>query len=227
MARFQTIVSVSLLLLVALGPSSVASEGYEGFGQDSITAEVLEKYAPGAIDPELRRRIESMLDIRGESAGVRMTYLKGALELMSSSVHHELIKTMIARLLEAHALERDITLNGYGSWTVRKEELERGLEPDECYVLGTEPPERPDIAIEVVWTHGGIDKLEVYRGLGVSEVWFWREGRIEVYVLRGDSYEGVERSELLPELDLEHLTGFLDRPSQTQTVREYRLSLRA
>jgi hypothetical protein len=32
------------------------------------------------------------------------------------------------------------------------------------------PPQVPDIAIEVVWTSGGIDKLEVYRGLDVPEV---------------------------------------------------------
>ncbi len=42
--------------------------------------------------------------------------------------------------------------------------------------------EAPDLAIEVIWTSGGIDKLESYRGLGVGEVWFWREGRMEVFV---------------------------------------------
>jgi hypothetical protein len=40
----------------------------------------------------------------------------------------------------------------------------------------------------VIWTHGGLDKLEIYRGLGVREVWFWPEGRIEVHSLRGGRY---------------------------------------
>ena len=42
------------------------------------------------------------------------------------------------------------------------------IEADECYVVGVleAEPERPDLAVEVVWTGGGLSKLEVYRGLG-------------------------------------------------------------
>ncbi len=46
---------------------------------------------------------ELILQIRGDRAGVRVTYLNGALELMSPSVDHEGIKKTIARLLEAYA----------------------------------------------------------------------------------------------------------------------------
>lgn len=57
---------------------------------------------------------------------------------------------------------------------------ERGAEPDECYVFGEDPdPERPDLAIEVIWISGGMNKLEIYRALGVAEVWHWRRGRID------------------------------------------------
>src|SRR5260221_8484964 len=91
-----------------------------------------------------------------ESAGVRMTYLKGWLEIMSPSRGHEVGKTQIARLLELFCLERDIPLFGYGSTTFRKEEKERGLEPDECYSRG-EDKEIPDIALEVIVTHGSIN----------------------------------------------------------------------
>ena len=126
---------------------------------------------------------ELILQIRGDRAGVRLTYLNGALELMSPSVDHEGIKKTIARLLEAYAEEKGIPFNGFGSWTLRNAARARALEPDECYSLSVGRPTRPDLAIEVVWTSGGIDKLEVYRGLGVGEVWFWREGVIEVWVL--------------------------------------------
>ena len=44
---------------------------------------------------------------------------------------------------------------------------------DECYCLG-ELTEIPDIALEIAITSGGIDKLSVYQGLGVTEVWFLR-----------------------------------------------------
>ena len=86
--------------------------------------------------------------------------------------------------------------------------------------------ERPDLAIEVVWTSGGIDKLEIYARLGVGEVWFWRDGRIEVHVLRGGRHERATRSALLPDLDIDLLCSFLDRPTALQAVRAFRAALR-
>jgi Uma2 family endonuclease len=102
-----------------------------------------------------------------DSPGVRMTYLHGALEIMRPSRLHEDVKTRIARLLELYALERDIALYGYGSTTFRNEPKERGLEPDECYVLGKPQSEGfPELALEVSVTSGGIDKLEGLPGAG-------------------------------------------------------------
>src|SRR3974390_780366 len=97
--------------------------------------------------------------------GLRMAYCKGTLELMSPSRDHERIKSRIARLLEMYALERDVPLDPEGSATYRHEAAERGLEPDECYFLLPRRGDYPDIAIEVVIASGGIDKLDIYRGL--------------------------------------------------------------
>jgi Uma2 family endonuclease len=170
---------------------------------------------------------ERLLAIRGQSAGVRMTYLEGELELVSPSRKHEGITTTIGRLIEAYAEERGIDLNGFGSWTIRSRPKERGVEPDKCYILGDPGEKRkPDLAIEVEWTRGLVDKLEVYRGLGVGELWVWRRGRIEVHVLRRARYERAEKSALLPQLDLQALGKYLAYPSQTQAVRAFRASLR-
>lgn len=169
---------------------------------------------------------ELILRIRGDQAGVRVTYLNGVLELMTPSVDHEGIKTTIARLLEAYAEEKGLPFNGFGSWTLKNALRARALEPDECYSLSLGRPTRPDLAIEVIWTSGGIDKLEVYRGLGVREVWFWDEGAIKVSVLTGDQYETRERSMLLPDLDLADLAGYIDPEDQTNAVRRYRQALR-
>ncbi|MEO0489496.1 MAG: Uma2 family endonuclease, partial [Cyanobacteria bacterium J06659_2] len=113
---------------------------------------------------------------------LRMTYLEGTLELMTTSPEHERLKKIIARLIEAFAEEADLDLNGYGSATFRKEAAARGLEPDECYCLG-QLHEVPDIALEIVLTSGGVDKLKVYQGLGVKEVWFWEDQRLRLYGL--------------------------------------------
>nr|VFJ64413.1 MAG: Putative restriction endonuclease [Candidatus Kentron sp. FW] len=172
---------------------------------------------------------EALLAMRGDSGGTRVTYLKGEVEFMSPSIDHELFKTRLARLLEAYAEERDIELEGYGSWTVRKEVKERGVEADECYSVGPRKgrPEIPDISIEVVWTGSGIDKLEVYRGLEIPEVWFWKDGALHFHILRHGNYELAPRSVLLPELDPALLCRFMTGTSQTQAVRAYRQALSA
>ena len=107
------------------------------------------------------------------------------------------------------------------------EAVARGVEPDGCYIIGVEDRHRPHLAIEVEWTRGGLDKLEIYRLLDVPEVWRWRGGRVRVYVLRGDAYQEAPRSEVLPGIDLAHLTTFLDRPLTSQAIREYGDALRA
>ena len=144
---------------------------------------------------------------------------------MTTSPYHERLKKMIARLLEMWAVERNVPLTGYGAATFCKQAMERGLEPDECYVLG-ELVDVPDIAIEVVYKHV-IDKLDVYAGLGVPEVWIWADGALVVHRLVGSGYQISERSGLLPGLDLAELASFVQRDlSQTEVVRAYRDGLR-
>jgi Uma2 family endonuclease len=70
-------------------------------------------------------------------AGLRMTYLEGTLEFFMPSIEHEIIKKVLARLIELYSIETNTRLYGYGSTTYRKQAKERGLEPDECYCIGT------------------------------------------------------------------------------------------
>jgi Uma2 family endonuclease len=170
---------------------------------------------------------ERLLEIRGDSSAPRITYLEGTLEIMSPSAPHESIKSTIGRLVEAWCLERDIEFTSYGSWTLKSSRKKRGAEPDECYVFGEVPKKkRPDLAIEVIWTYGGIDKLDVYRKLGVPEVWYWDDGRIAVYRLRGERYAAFARSVVLRGIDLEQLATFLDRPTTSRAIRDYKNALR-
>jgi Uma2 family endonuclease len=169
---------------------------------------------------------EAQLALRGDSPVPRIAYLEGALELMSPSKEHERIKSYIGRLVEAYALERGIDLSPYGAWTIKSAPRQSGLEPDECYLVGDQGKSTPDLAIEIVWTSGGIDKLEIYRRLGVGEVWFWKDSRIEVHVLRRERYEQTQSSSLFPDLDLKLLCSFLDHPTALQAVRAFRESLR-
>lgn len=160
----------------------------------------------------------------------RMTYLEGRLELMSPSPRHEDVKKLIARLLEIYAFERRLDLRGFGETTFRREAVERGLEPDECYVVGRsiEAGDMPDLAIEVVVTNPLVDKLTVYAGLGIPEVWTWRDGALTIRRLAGDRYEERARSDALPDLDVGLLAKFVvPGANQTEQVRRYADALRA
>ena len=169
---------------------------------------------------------EAQLSLRGDRSAPRIAYLDGALEIMSPSKDHERIKSYIGRLVEAYALERGIDLSPYGSWTL-KQPAQGGAEPDECYIVGADQShDSPHLAIEVAWTTGGIDKLEIYRRLRIGEVWIWEQGRLGVHVLRGDHYERSERSALFRDLDVGRLASFLDRPTVTQAVRAFLETLR-
>jgi Uma2 family endonuclease len=146
---------------------------------------------------------EVMLAIRGDAPRPRIAYLNGELELMSPSKEHELITSMLDRLVQVAAEVLDVDLWPVRSWTVRRAPTERGVEPDACFTLG-DPRGRdaPDLAIEVAWTRGGIDKLEIYRGLNVPEVWFWRSDELAVHVLEDGQYTSAPASGILPGLSL-------------------------
>jgi Uma2 family endonuclease len=159
-----------------------------------------------------------------ESPGVRMTYLEGWLEIMSPSRAHEVGKKQIARLLELFCLERDIPLYGYGSTTFRKEEKERGLEPDESYCRG-ENREVPDVALEVIASHGALDKLDVYRELGIREVWLFEAGKFTVLALGGGQYAPIAKSAVLPEIDLARVAHYAQQEDQHAALRAFRAEL--
>ena len=170
---------------------------------------------------------ESLRAALDDKPGLRMTYLEGNLEIMSPSRRHEHLKKFIARLIEAYADQRRIVLLGFGSETYKRQAMERGLEPDECYCVGDEK-DVPDVALEVITTSGGIDKLAVYGGLGVPEVWFWVDTGFQVFGLEAGGYQARARSHFLPELDLHRLAELIaatPRAEQAQAVWRFRESL--
>jgi len=64
----------------------------------------------------------------------------------------------------------------------------------------------PDLSIEIVFSSGNESKLNRYRALGVKEVWFWEDGLLALYHLGDSGYQRVDRSQLLPNLDIDLLT---------------------
>ncbi len=169
-----------------------------------------------------------------ESGGVRLTYLDGAIELMTVSEAHERLKSMLRLLLETYLLLMEIEFFPVGNATRSNKAKSVSFEPDESYYLFRQDNKtHPDLAIEVILSSGSIAKLEKYRRLGIPEVWFWEDNRLEVYVLEDSSLESLEnlennryvlvsQSQLLPFLDLALLMRCTQMNSTLEAVNTFR-----
>jgi len=203
---------------------------------------LLDIQALGSQDPEDRylttgvtwQQYEALLTQLGDSPGLRVTYLDGVLDIVSPSVHHEDIKSRIGDLLVLYFVETDTSYYPKGSTTLRQQAQRGGTEADESYCIGTDKI-LPDLAIEVVVTSGGVSKLEVYHRLKVPEVWFWQLGHFFLYCLRETppvvflqthGYELVQRSALLPHLDIALLERYVQHPNPLIAAKEFQQHVR-
>jgi Uma2 family endonuclease len=166
--------------------------------------------------------------------GVRLTYDKGVLELVNPSAEHEEDKQAIDTLIELIALEWDLDFRNLGSTTFKREDLQRGFEPDICfYFPGTnqeaeEDDAPPDLAVEVDHTNPSLDKMALYAQAGVPEVWrHIPGGALTIFLLRQGVYEISDTSRVLYPLtrtvaeDFLRQSHTLRRPEWARRIREW------
>ena len=174
---------------------------------------------------------ERVLELRGERSVPRISYLEGLLQFITPSIEHEMTKSVITRLIEAWCVEYEVGLRASGSWTLQKKDAQCGLEPDGGYVFDRtgdiRDPEYPELALEVILTPGGVAKLDIYRKLGVPEVWIWRGTRFTIHQLTADkdTYIEEDKSKTIPELDLTLLERFVSIRPLNQALREFRAAI--
>jgi len=164
---------------------------------------------------------EQLLTLVKDDAGVLFRYLEGNLVIMSPSNIHEFQKENIGILLEAYFQEMNIRFYSLGSTTFRSEETLRGIEPDKSYCLNSRK-KYPDLAIEVIITSGGINCLNIYKVLGVTEVWFWEKQELTVYLLQDGEYIKVNHSNLLPDLDLNLFANYITYDEPFDALLEFK-----
>ncbi len=155
---------------------------------------------------------------------LKMSYCEGVLELMSPSEEHELKKKLLARLLELYAFIARVPIVGYGSTTFRQQARERGAEPDECWLVGPQPRRGsvPDIVLEVIETSPLLDKLSLYDGLGIPEVWLFEAGKLSIYRRRSKGgYTKTRRSTFLAKLDPRLLERYAARTDHDAALHEF------
>jgi Uma2 family endonuclease len=158
---------------------------------------------------------------------IRLSYDRGKLEIMAPLFNHERFKRHLGRFIEILADEYNRPFVSGGSTTFQREDLERGLEPDDCFYFGNAPRVRdrlqidlssdppPDLAIEVDITRSSFGRMGIYAALGVPEIWRYDGTRLSVHVLQVDgAYVTAPRSLTFPEVALEQVEGFLGQVAQ-------------
>lgn len=163
---------------------------------------------------------EKLEALTADAPGLRITYLDGCVEFMTFGEQHEIIKSILAILLETYFFEIGINFIPVGSATRRAKEKGASFEPDESYYIG-EKKENPDLAIEINITSGSIDKLEKYKRFQIPEVWFWENNQLSVYHLTNDNYQQIPQSQFLPELDINLLARCVLMPSIIEARTEF------
>jgi len=174
-----------------------------------------------------------------ERPRLRLTYDRGRLEIVTTSGEHEKLKSRLGRFLAILAEEFDLDYEPGGSMTFKREEVARGLEPDECYWIHNEPQMRgrldydpasdppPDLVLEIKVSRTVLDRLALYAALGVPEVWRVSRTAIQVLRLREDGTYGPEpASPTFPGADLDGLLPFLQSDQQVR-FRELLSQVRA
>jgi Uma2 family endonuclease len=184
---------------------------------------------------------QALLKMVGERP-IRVTYDRGNVELMTTSPIHEIYKALLGRMVETIGEELDIQLFTQASMTFNREDVDRGLEPDDCFYIAsagrvtdrsrinleTDPP--PDLAIEVEITRNVLNRLGIYAALGVPEVWRFDGEALRVLLLGADgTYSPSDTSAAFPFLPMQELVRFLrayDRNNDSRWGREFRAWVR-
>jgi Uma2 family endonuclease len=155
--------------------------------------------------------------------GARLTYDRGRLEIMVVTNYHERLRKVLAQMIEDWIEETGGDYVPSGQFTHKKEDLEKGFEPDECYYIQnwkkaaglreidfrTDPP--PDLAVEVEVSRSVISRLPILASFKIPEVWRYDGERVTILVLGPDgAYQESTTSRAIPNFPFADAPRFLE-----------------
>ena len=155
---------------------------------------------------------------------------------MSPSFEHEGITGYISQIIMAWSDELEMEIFESRSTTFKREDLERGFEPDASFYiqsigsivgkkeidLNIDPP--PDLVVEIEITNSSINKLKLFAALKVPEV--WRYGRkLIIYKLESGVYTEVNESPSLRGLNIATIMEFVNQ-AEPGKLRQWRKRIR-
>jgi Uma2 family endonuclease len=157
-----------------------------------------------------------------EDRRLRHTYDRGSLEVMTRSGEHEVSKSLLGLFVVTLAEELNRPLYLGGELTLRRHDVDRGLEADQCYWianetkvrgkntidLGQDPP--PDLFIEIEVSRSILDRIAIAAALRIPELWRFDGVDIHVGVLQPDSqYLWGTHSPTFPSIRIAEIADFL------------------
>jgi Uma2 family endonuclease len=155
-------------------------------------------------------------------AGVRIAYDRGEVEIIVVGGTHERLKKIVDLLIETWMEEAGGEYLPSGGMTHLRADIEKGLEPDECYYvqnwqkvggardldLSKDPP--PDLAVEIEVSRTVLNRLPIYAAFKIPEVWRYNGTRLAVLLLQPDStYRESSVSRAIPALPITELPPLL------------------
>lgn len=158
---------------------------------------------------------------------LRLAYDGSNLEIMSKTSLHGRLNRFLCQLVYELCEALNVEKIAAGDFTLRRDDVERGIEPDECFYIKNakkvrskkridilvDPP--PDLAIEVDVSRSSVARLPIYAKLKVDEIWRLTESRLECLVLQGGKYVTAPTSIAFPGLDPAELFPFVARMFDT------------
>ena len=184
---------------------------------------------------------QALLADMGEHRSTRLAYDRGTLEIKMPSKLHELINRLLERMITTLTEELGMSVVPLGSTTFDYEAVEQGVEPDSCFYIQNaecvnpeddDPPRDipPDLVVEVDITSSSRSRLNIYKVMGVPEIWRYHRKGLAILRLHQGEYAEVEYSVTFPCLSVEILERFIERGKQSKNhnslIRELRLWLR-
>ncbi len=184
---------------------------------------------------------EKLLEVVGNRR-VFVTYDRGKVELVSPLWTHDNRSDRIGAMIRNVAEGLRIGVCGGGSTTFRRQDKERGIEPDKCFYVANEarirdhdtidlsvdPP--PDLCVEVEMTSRLLDRVGIYAALGVPELWRDDGRRLRVFVLSAErAYVEVDAGPAFPTVSAARLNRYLDKArgrDETTWARQVRRAAR-
>jgi len=185
------------------------------------------------------RTYSRLLRAFAERPGLRLTYDRGELEIMSPRLDHDDDSRFLGDMVVALTQELGLPIKRGGSTTLRRRLPRRGIEADECFWIAnahrmagrrrldlrTDPP--PDLAVEVDVSHSSLDRLGIYAALQVPEVWRLDGSTLTFHVLEaGGAYATPATSRSFPFLTPADLLRFLELARQAGDENAVELQFR-